>query len=97
MHWGNALCAPCMQKVGPQLSFPASVLGKARIFSTNPGRNSHYKYRPSSFRISRSELEQIKRKETLELRRVSIFSLIFLALLDCSLYFCERCNRIFGT
>ncbi|KEH38124.1 hypothetical protein MTR_2g461730 [Medicago truncatula] len=68
-----------MQKVGPQLSFPASVLGKARIFSTNPGRNSHYKYRPSSFRISRSELEQIKRKETLELRRVSIFSLIFLA------------------
>jgi len=39
-----------MQKVKAQLSFPASVLGKARTFSPNPGRNSHYKYQPSSFR-----------------------------------------------
>jgi len=39
-----------MQKVGARLSFPAFVLGKARTFSPNPGRNSHYKYQPSSFR-----------------------------------------------
>jgi len=70
----NFLCAlcicsapPCMQKVGMKLSFPASVLGKARTFSPNPSRNSHYKYQPSSFRISRSELEKFKRKATLEL------------------------------
>jgi hypothetical protein len=50
------LSTSCMQKVGAQLSFPASVLGKVRTFSPNPGRNSHYKYQPSSFRISRSEL-----------------------------------------
>ena len=49
-------CAPCMQKVRAQLCFPAFVLGKARTFSTNSGRNSHYKYQPSSFGISRLEL-----------------------------------------
>ena len=53
------LCAQCMPKAGAQLSFPASVLGKAHPFSPNPGRSSHYKYQPSSFRISRSELWQL--------------------------------------
>ena len=38
------LYAPCMQKLEAQLSFPASVLGKARTFSPKPGTNSHYKY-----------------------------------------------------
>jgi len=42
-----------MQKVGAQVSFRASELGKARTFSPNPDRNSHYKYQPSAFRISR--------------------------------------------
>jgi len=31
----HLLCAPCMQKVGAQLSFPTSVLGKAHIFTPN--------------------------------------------------------------
>ncbi|AES60384.1 hypothetical protein MTR_1g044770 [Medicago truncatula] len=61
-------CAPCMQKIGAQLSLPASELGKACTFSPNPGRNSHYIYQPSSFRIFRSELEQFMRKATLELQ-----------------------------
>jgi len=39
-----------MQKLRAQLSFPASVLGKPLTFSPNLGRNSHYKYQPSSFR-----------------------------------------------
>ncbi|KEH19329.1 hypothetical protein MTR_8g447060 [Medicago truncatula] len=51
-----------------QLSFAASVLGKARTFNPKSGRNSHYKYHPSSFRISHSELWQFKRKATLELQ-----------------------------
>jgi len=50
MHPMHLQCAMCTQKVGAQLSFPASVLGKARTFSPNPGRNSHYKYQPSSFK-----------------------------------------------
>jgi len=65
MRLGCLSCTPCMQKVGVQLSFPSSVLGKARTFSPNSGRNSQYKYQPSSFRISRSELWQFKRKATL--------------------------------
>jgi len=64
--WGCKACTPCTQKVGAQMSFLASVLGKARTFSPKPGRNSHYKYQSSL--ISRSELEQFKRKSTLELR-----------------------------
>jgi len=41
---GQLACASGMQKCGAQLSFPASVLGKACTFSPNPGRNFHYKY-----------------------------------------------------
>jgi len=61
-------CSPCVQKVGAQLSFLASEMGKTHTFSLNPNRNSHYKYQPSSFRIARSKLKQFKRKATLELR-----------------------------
>ena len=68
----------CMQKVGAQMSFFASELGKARTISTNLGWNSHYKYQPSSFRISRSELEHFKRKATLELRESFYLLLHFL-------------------
>jgi len=64
MRLGHFLYASCMQKVGAQPSFLASVLGKACTFSPNPGRNSHYKYQPFSFIISRSELWQLKRKTT---------------------------------
>jgi len=67
MHPVHLQSAPCMQKVGAQLSFSASEMGKARTFSPYPGRNSKYKYQPSSFRISHSELKQFKRKATLEL------------------------------
>jgi len=42
-------------------------VGKFRVFNPNPVRNSHYKWQPSSFRISRSELEQFKRKAIIEL------------------------------
>jgi hypothetical protein len=38
--------------------FSCFFVGKARAFSTNPVRNSHYKYQLSSFRISRSECEE---------------------------------------
>jgi len=38
--WGCKLCALCMQKVGAQLSFPASEMGKARTFSPKPGKIS---------------------------------------------------------
>jgi len=44
MRLGPLACTTCMQKCGAQPSFPAFVLGKARTFSPNPGRNSHYKY-----------------------------------------------------
>jgi len=74
----HLLCTPCMQKVGAQLSFPASEMGKACTFSPNPGRNSHYKYHPPTFRISRSKLEQFKRKATLELRESFYVLLDFL-------------------
>jgi len=47
MHTVHAPCAS--EKCGAQSSFPVFV-GKARTFSLNPGRNSHYKYQPSSFR-----------------------------------------------
>jgi len=50
MHPVHLQSAPCMQKVGAQLSFSASEMGKARTFSPYPGRNSKYKYQPSSFR-----------------------------------------------
>jgi len=33
-------CAPCMQKVRAQLSFPASEMGNAPTVSPNPSRNS---------------------------------------------------------
>ncbi|KEH41934.1 hypothetical protein MTR_1g057760 [Medicago truncatula] len=78
MLLGHFLCARCMQKIGVQLSFPASVLGKARTFSPTPGRNSHYKYQPSSFRIPHSELWQFKRKATLKLRESFYLLLDFL-------------------
>ena len=82
--WGTHMrpvhlaCTQCMQKCGAQLSFPASMLGKARTFSQNPGRNSHYKYLPSSFINSRSELWQFKRKKTLEHRESLYLVLHFL-------------------
>jgi len=78
MRLGCFLCTPCMQKIGVQLSFPASRLGKARTFSPNPGRNSHYKYQHFSFRISRSELWQFKRNATLDLRESFYLLLDFL-------------------
>jgi hypothetical protein len=74
----HLICAPCMQKVGAHLSFPASEMGKAYTFSSNPGRNSRYKYQPSSFKISRSELEQFKRKITLEIQESFYLLLDFL-------------------
>jgi len=48
--WGTHMrpvhlsCGPCIQKCGAQASFPAFILGKARTFSPNPGRNSYSKY-----------------------------------------------------
>ena len=67
----------------------------ARVFKPNPVRNLNYKYQPSSFRISRSELWLFKRKATLELREriyllldflgyISIFSNLFLVAILCS-------------
>jgi len=67
MRLGNLACAPCIPKCKVQPSFPASVLGKARTFSPNPGRNYHYKCYISSFINSRSELWQFKWNATLEL------------------------------
>ena len=61
--------------------------GLACVFSPNPVRNSHYKYQPSSFIISRSELWQFKRNATFELQ-VSFYLLLdflglFLSLVIC--------------
>jgi len=83
-----------MQKVGAQLSFPASEMGKARYFSRKPGRNSIYKYQPSSFRISRSELEQFKRKAALELRESFYLLLDFLGydFIFSNLFLVTMCN-----
>jgi len=67
MRLGNFICAPCMQKVVAQLSFPASELGKVRTFIPNPGRNSHYKYQSS-----------LLRKATLEFQDSFYFLLDFL-------------------
>ena len=94
MRLGNLAFTPCMQKCEAQLSFPASVLGKARTFSPNPGRNSHYKYQPSSFRISRSELWQFKRKATLELRESFYLLLDFLGyvFIFSNLFLVTMCN-----
>jgi len=94
MRIWHFISAPCMQKVGAQLSFPTSVLGKAHTFSPNPGRNSHYKYQPSSFRISRSELWKLKRKTTLELRESFYFLLDFLgyAFIFSNLFLVTMCN-----
>jgi len=88
------LCAPCMQKVGAQLSFPASVLGKARTFSPNLDRNYLYKYQPSSFKISRSEMWQFKRKETLELRESFYLLVDFLGyvFIFSNLFLVTMCN-----
>jgi len=94
MRIGHFLCAPCMQKVGAQHSFSASVLGKSHTFTPNQGRNSHYKYQPSSFGISRSELWQFKRKETLELRECFYLLLDFLGFLFIfsNLFLVTMCN-----
>jgi len=83
-----------MQKVGGQVPFPASEMGKARTFSPNPGRKSHYKYQPSSFRISRSKLEQFKRKATLELRDSFYLLLDFLGyvFIFSNLFLVTMCN-----
>jgi len=88
------LWVPCMQKVGAQLSFPASVLGKAHTFSPNPDRNSHYKYQPSLFIISRSELCQFKMKTTLELRESFYLLLDFLGyvFIFSNLFLVTMCN-----
>jgi hypothetical protein len=85
---------PMHAKHGTQLSFPASALGKARTFSLNPGRNSHYKYQPSSFRISRSELWQFKRKASLELQESFYLLLDFLGYVFffSNLFLVTMCN-----
>ncbi|RHN55252.1 hypothetical protein MtrunA17_Chr5g0415691 [Medicago truncatula] len=71
-----------------------SEMGKAHTISLNPGRNSHYKYQPSSFRTSRSELEQFKRKETLELRESFYLLLDFLGyvFIFSNLFLVTTCN-----
>jgi len=83
-----------MQKVGAQLSFPASVLGKTHTFIPNPRRNSHYKYQSSLFIISRSELEQFKGKATLELRESFYLLLDFLGyvFIFSNLFLVTMCN-----
>ncbi|KEH33802.1 hypothetical protein MTR_3g453080 [Medicago truncatula] len=60
-------------------------MGKACTFGLNPGRNSHYKYHPSSFRIARSELKQFKRKGTLELRESFYLLLDFLVVFNVTI------------
>ena len=69
---------PCIWKCGAQASFLVIILGKSRTFIPNPGRNSHYKYQPSSFRISRSEQWQFKGKATLEFHESLYLLLYFL-------------------
>ena len=87
-------CAPCIWKRGAQLSFPVDILGKSRTFSPNLGRNSYYKYQPSSFKISRSKLWQFKRKETLELRDSFYLLLDFLGyvFIFSNLFLVTMCN-----
>jgi len=94
MRLGHFLCALCMQKCEVQLSFPASVFEKAHTFSPNSGRNSHYKYHPSSFRISRLELWQFKRKESLKLRESFYLLLDFLRnfFIFSNLFLVTMCN-----
>jgi hypothetical protein len=62
--------------------FSCFLVGKARVFSLNPGGNSHYKYQPSSFTISDLEQEQFKRKEILGASR-GVFIWYFLSLVIC--------------
>ena len=69
-------------------------VGKARTFSSNLGRNSHYKYQPPSFRISRSKLEQFKRKAFLELHKSFYLLLDFLGyvFMFSNLFLITICN-----
>ena len=69
-------------------------VGKTRIFNPDPGRNSHYKYHHSSFKISRSELEQFKRKANLELRESFYLLLDFLGyvFIFSNLFLVTMCN-----
>jgi len=69
-------------------NFPAFILGKVRTFIPNPGKNFHYKYWPSSFRISRLELWQFERKATLELKESFYLLLNFLGYFILSLVIC---------
>ena len=90
-------CAPCMQKCRAQTSFPAFNLGKAPTFNSNLDRNSPYKYYPSSFRISRSELWQFQRKATLELQESFYLLLYFLGyvFIVSNLFLVTMCNYLF--
>jgi len=68
MH-GVASYAPCAcKKSGRNCLFLLSKWVKPALLAQTQVK-SHYKYQPSTFRIYRSELEQFKRKATLELRK----------------------------
>jgi len=69
-------------------------VGYARVFSLNSFRNSHYKYQPSSFKLSRSELWLFKRKATLELQESFYLLLYFLGyvFVFSNLFLVTMCN-----
>jgi len=78
MRLEHCLCAPSIWNARGACIILCFLVGKARVFSPNPDRKSHYKYQPSSFRIYYSELWQFKRKALLELQRSFYLLLGFL-------------------
>ena len=59
---GDFLCGPCMKKSGRNCLFLLLFWVKPTLLAQT---QAHYKYQSSSFRISRSEPWQFKRKLTL--------------------------------
>ena len=77
----HGACAPSIQNVRGAGVFSYFFVRKARVFSPNLVRNSHCKYQSSSFRNSRSELEQFKWKAILKLQWSFYLLLDFLSFL----------------
>ena len=94
MRLGHALCAPSISNARGTSVILFFFLGLARVFRLNPVRNLHYKYHPSSFRISRSELRQFKMKATLEVQESFYLLLNFLGyvFIFSNLFLDTMCN-----
>jgi len=89
MCLGHAFCL-CLMRLG---CLSCAPYAKSRG-TTVTCRNSHYKYQPSSFRISRSELWQFKRKATLEIYESFYLLLDFLGyvFIFSNLFLVTTCN-----